>query len=186
MSRFERWTLHLSSLLVGGTGLVYAWMAYLARPADPYAVVNHPWQPHVQHLHVLAAPLLVFAAGLIWQRHVMQHWKKGVQGRRRSGLSLILTLVPMVASGYLIQTATGEGWRQAWVVVHLVASGLWLVGYLVHQASPAWAAWRRLRRRRANVLVFASGPARSAAAPSPPRPADAIPLARAAGERDRG
>jgi hypothetical protein len=186
MSRFERWTLHLSSLLVGGTGLVYAWMAYLARPADPYAVVNHPWQPMVQHLHVLVAPLLVFAAGLIWQRHVMQHWKKGVKGRRRSGLSLILTMVPMVASGYLIQTTTGEGWRQAWVVVHLVASGLWLVGYLAHQVSPAWAAWRRLqRRRRANVLTFVAGPSRSSLH-GPARPADASPLARAAGERDRG
>jgi hypothetical protein len=31
-------------------------MRCLAEPADEWAVVNHPWQPHLQHLHVLAAP----------------------------------------------------------------------------------------------------------------------------------
>ena len=63
-------------------------------------------------------------------------WKRGGRERRRSGVSLALTLVPMVASGYLIQTAVEESWRHAWVVVHLVASGLWLLGYLAHQVLP--------------------------------------------------
>jgi hypothetical protein len=133
VSRFEAWFLHLSSLLVGGTGLVYAWMVYLVKPADPYSVVNHPWQPAVQHLHILVAPLLVFAAGMVWRRHAWSHWQRGVEPRRRSGASLIFTLVPMVVSGYLIQTAVEGDWRRIWVVVHLVASGLWLLGYLAHQ-----------------------------------------------------
>lgn len=133
MSRFEAWVLNLASLLVGGTGLVYAWMIYLVKPADPYAVVNHPFQPTVQHLHILVAPLLVFAGGMVWRRHAWSHWQKGVERRRRSGTSLILTLVPMVVSGYLIQTATDDNWRRIWVIVHLVASGLWLLGTLAHQ-----------------------------------------------------
>jgi hypothetical protein len=145
MSRFESWALHLSTFLVGGTGLVYAWMAYLVRPTDPYAIVNHPWQPHVQHLHVLVAPLLVFAAGLIWQRHVWSHWSQGVKRGKRSGVGMVLTLVPMVASGYLIQTAVDDSWRKAWVVVHLIASGLWLAGYLVHQVPLLWSRLSRLR-----------------------------------------
>jgi hypothetical protein len=143
LSRGEAWFLHLSSLLVGGTGLVYAWMIYLVRPSDPYALVNHPWQPQVQHLHILVAPLLVFAAGLIWRRHVWAGWKKGGRDRLKSGVSLALTLVPMVISGYLIQTAVEESWRHAWVIVHLMASGLWLVGYLLHQLLPGVSAWAR-------------------------------------------
>jgi hypothetical protein len=135
LTRFEAWTLNVSTLLVGGTGLVYAWMIYLVHPSDPDALVNHPWQPHVQHLHILVAPLLVFAAGLIWRRHVWAGWKSSLE-RRRSGLSLALTLVPMVASGYLIQTAVEASWRQVWVVVHLAASGLWLLVILVHQVLP--------------------------------------------------
>jgi hypothetical protein len=136
LSRFEALFLHLSTLLVGGTGLVYAWMVFLSRPSDPYALVNHPWQPAVQHLHILTAPLLVFASGLIWRRHVWAGWKRGGRERRRSGVSLALTVVPMVISGYLIQTAVEESWRQAWVIVHLASSTLWLLGYLAHQLLP--------------------------------------------------
>lgn len=147
MNRAEAWILHLSSLLVGCTGLVYAWMAYLVEPTDPYAVVNHPLQSTLQHLHILTAPLLVFAAGLVWHRHAWSQWRRGVDRRRRSGISLILTLLPMVTSGYLIQTAAGVEWRRIWVVIHLVASALWLLGYLVHQVPAAWALIRRQLQR---------------------------------------
>jgi hypothetical protein len=125
--------MHVSNLLVGGTGLVYAWMAYLVKPSDPYAVVNHPWQPVVQHLHVLVAPFLVFAVGAIWRRHVWNGWRLGVRARRWSGLGLALSFVPMAVSGYLIQTAVDPPWRKAWVVVHLAAAGIWVGGYLLHQ-----------------------------------------------------
>jgi len=143
VSRAESWAMHLSSLLVGGTGLVYAWMLYFVHPADPWAVANHPWQPHVQHLHILAAPLLVFTMGLVWQRHIWSHWRNGIRRGRRSGLSLVLTLVPMAVSGYLVQTAVDDGWRKLWVAVHLVASGLWIAGYLAHQTPGLWSWLRR-------------------------------------------
>lgn len=135
MTRLEAWFLHGATLLVGGGGLVYAWMRYAARPADPFAVVNHPWQPQAQHLHVLAAPLLVFALGLIWRGHAWAGVRLAVAARRRSGWALFATAAPMVASGYLLQTATEPGWRQAWLALHLAASALWLGGYLAHQLS---------------------------------------------------
>ncbi len=135
MTRLEAWFLHVATILVGGGGLVYAWMRYFVRPDDPFAVVNHPWQPDVQHLHVLAAPLLVFALGLIWQSHVRASLRLGIAARRRSGWALAATATPMVASGYLLQTATAPGWRQAWLALHLAASTLWLGGYLAHQLS---------------------------------------------------
>ena len=132
MSRLEQWTVHLSTLLVGGTGLVYAWMKYLMEASDPFAVVNHPLQPTLQHLHVLTAPLLVFGVGIIWREHIWKHWSRGVRTGRMSGLSMLLTAAPMVLSGYLIQTTVTEGWRTAWIVVHLATSALWVAGYLGH------------------------------------------------------
>lgn len=135
MTRFEAWLLHIATLLVGGGGLVYAWMRYFARPDDPFAVVNHPWQPAAQHLHVVAAPLLVFALGLIFRAHAWAGVRLHVVARRRSGWSLLATAAPMIASGYLLQTASAPGWRQVWLAIHLVASALWLGGYLVHQVS---------------------------------------------------
>jgi hypothetical protein len=143
MKRLEAWSVHVSTLLVAGTGLVYAWMRYLAPGGDPYSVVRHPWQPAAQHLHVLVAPLLVFATGLIWKQHVWGHWRRGVPQRRRSGLALLLALVPMVVSGYLIQTTVGDGWRRAWVGVHLAASALFLLGYASHALAALRLWWRQ-------------------------------------------
>jgi hypothetical protein len=152
VSRFERLLLHLATLLVGSTGLVYVWMLYFVQPEDPYAVVNHPWQPHTQHLHVLVAPLLVFGAGVIWRRHVWAQWQQRVRQGLASGVALGLTLIPMIISGYLIQTAMDDAWRKIWVVVHLTTSGLWLAWYLVHQVG-------RIRaRRRAQPIVSVPTP----------------------------
>ncbi len=142
MTRLEAWAVHLSTAAVGGTGLVYAWMRYLLDPSDPYAVVNHPLQPAVQHLHVLAAPLLVFAAGLLWRRHAWGQWRGGVATRRRSGLGMLVALAPMVASGYLLQTTVTPAWHAAWVGLHLGASGLWLLAWAGH----AGIAFRRRSR----------------------------------------
>ena len=147
MSRLELWLIHLSTVLVGGTGLVYAWMLWIVEPSDPFAVVHHSWQPAVQHLHVWSAPLLVFAAGIIWRAHVWEHWSRGVRARRRSGVGLVLTLAPMVVSGYLIQTAVADGWRTAWVSIHVATSMIWLAGYIVHQLSSRAAAGRRTGSR---------------------------------------
>ncbi|HEV8631115.1 MAG TPA: cytochrome b/b6 domain-containing protein [Thermoanaerobaculia bacterium] len=146
MKRWEAWSVHLSSLLVGATGIAYAWMRYLLPPVDPYSSVGHPLQPAVQHGHVLVAPLLVFATGIIWKNHVWAHWSKGVPQRRRSGLALLLALVPMVVSGYLLQTTVDEEWRRVWVIVHLTASALFLAGYAGHLGA-AIVAWVSRRRR---------------------------------------
>jgi len=64
VTRVEAWAQHVANLLVGGTGVVYAWMRYALQPDDPYAIVNHPLERDVQHLHILAAPLLTLLA--VW------------------------------------------------------------------------------------------------------------------------
>ena len=42
----------------------------------------------------------------------------------------------MVLSGYFLQTAVDETWRQVWLVVHLAGSALWLLAYAGHQLRP--------------------------------------------------
>lgn len=128
----ERWLHHAVNLLVGLTGLVYLVMAWLLTPPDDWAVVNHPWQPHVQHAHVLVAPLLVFAVGLMWRTHVLLRIKLQGGLRADSGALLLLLFVPMVGSGYALQVSAEESWRQGWAWVHVVTGGLWVAGYLVH------------------------------------------------------
>jgi hypothetical protein len=133
VTRWERILLHVANLLVGGTGVVYAVMRYGMEPADEWSVIHHPWQPQVQHGHVLVAPLLVFACGLIWRGHVAAHWDRE-RTVRRSGPGLAFAFVPMIVSGYLLQTSVAPGWRGAWVVVHAVSSAIWLVLFAAHAA----------------------------------------------------
>ena len=45
---------------------------------------------------------------------------------------LLWLVVPMAATGYLLQTATGELTTRILVVVHLVTSGVFVLGYLAH------------------------------------------------------
>jgi len=132
VSRGQSVFLHLANLLVSGTGLVYAWMRYLVEPTDEWAVVNHPWQSLIQHLHVLSAPLLVFAIGLIWSIHVLAKLRNGHLGRA-SGFGLMALFLPMAASGYLLQVAVDPEWRRRWIVIHVISSLLWVAVFVAHQ-----------------------------------------------------
>ena len=132
MSHAQLLLFHLANLAVCGTGLIYAWMRYLVEPAGEWAVVNHPWQPHTQHLHVLVAPLLVFAVGLIWSAHVLGKLKNG-RKNWVAGIGLTALFLPMAASGYLLQVAVDPVWRRNWVWVHVVSSLLWVAAFVVHQ-----------------------------------------------------
>jgi hypothetical protein len=132
MTRTEAWCIHLAALGVGGTGLVYGWMRYLCEPADELAVVNHPLEPALQHLHLWLAPLLVFAVGLVWSDHVWKRVRTGFPRRRRTGLVLFALFWPMVLSGVGVQVLADERAHAVAVWVHALASGGWLLGYGVH------------------------------------------------------
>jgi len=160
VNRITVWTIHASTILVGGTGLVYAWMRYFTAPADEFAIVGHPWQPHVQHLHLWTAPLLVFGVGVIWRDHAWRYYRRQRANRRRTGVSMLLTAAPMIVSGYLIQTAVGDLWRQVWIVVHLAASALFLVGYAAHHVVARASRASPGRRPR---WTRAGGPAQPSA-----------------------
>lgn len=138
MSRLPYRLMHISNALVSITGLLYGWARYLVTPADEWAVVNHPWQPHFQHFHVLTAPMLVFMAGIFWVVHSWPYWVGGVREGRRSGLGMMTLLMPMILSGYAIQISVHEGWRFVWVVIHVASSLVWILGYAFH-----WFSHRR-------------------------------------------
>ena len=106
MSRLERWTVWLSAVATGLTGLGFLWAKYLVAPTEPWAVVNHPLEPWFLKAHIVVAPVFVFAVGLILTRHILPHIRNSVQRGRRSGLVMVWMLVPMAASGYLIQVVT--------------------------------------------------------------------------------
>jgi len=132
VTRGETWLFHTSNALVSATGVGYALAAYVAESEDPYALVNHPLQPHLQHAHVALAPTLVFVLGVIWSRHAQPRVLSGSKARRTSGVVLLTLALPMIFSGYFIQVAVEPEWRSAWVGIHLMTSVAWLLATLAH------------------------------------------------------
>ena len=144
MGPLERWLTNGSTFLVAGSGIVYGVMKYLMRSDDPYAVVNHPLQPWALDLHVVAAPLLVFALGMMMQHHIVGQLSRGAgRSGRGTGLVAVFCMAPMVATGYLIQVFTNDRARLACVVVHIVTGVVYTLMFLAHVVRSRRQAARR-------------------------------------------
>ena len=135
MTRTQIIYLHLSTILTVITGAVFALMKYGMESDDPFAVVNHPLQPHALHLHVLAAPLLTFALGWTFANHIVPKFRTGNGFNRRSGTASMWLIAPMTLSGYLLQISTADAMRNAMAVTHWVTSAIFLIAYAVHVIS---------------------------------------------------
>jgi hypothetical protein len=144
VTRFERILLHLSTWSTAASGLIYFWMKHFMTSDDPFSAIHHPWQPHLLSLHVLAAPFLVFALGLMTRDHIFGKIRDRGNGRGRgSGIWTVVVAGPMIASGYLIQVYPDPAPRRALVVAHLAAGCLFVLLLFGHVAAA------RVRGRRA-------------------------------------
>jgi hypothetical protein len=151
MNRGQAWFSHVVTLAVGASGIVYFWMKYFIITDDPFSLVNHPLQPHALSLHLLTAPLLVFAFGLIFESHIANRLRLGRPLNRRSGILSALTFALMTGSGYALQVTAAATITRVALVLHLTSSGLFLVSYLMHQVVTfkLWRARTRLENQKA-------------------------------------
>ena len=124
---------HISTLLVSVSGLAYFWMKYAMQTDDPFSIVNHPWQPAMLSLHLMAAPVLVFVIGLMVQSHIQKKLRSGSASNRGSGLLSMAALPLMIVSGYMLQIVTAPWLLSIALGLHLVSSSIFVITYLVHQ-----------------------------------------------------
>jgi len=129
--------LHLSSALVGATGVALFIFKDLVVIEGDFGPESHFLEDDTQAAHILTAPALVFACGLVWKDHVWAKYKSGKGARRRTGVLLGSLLLPMILSGYFLQVSYAEPWREIWRVTHLLSSLVWLIAYGLHQLSKA-------------------------------------------------
>jgi hypothetical protein len=132
VSRLQVLYLQACVALTAATGIVFAWMKYGMKSADPFSVANHPWQPFMLSAHVVVAPLLVFAFGWIFNDHIWAKFRTPAAPQRGTGIWSMAAIVPMTLSGYLLQVSTAEAVRQAMAIAHWVSSGLFVLAYAVH------------------------------------------------------
>lgn len=147
MTRGERWLVWTAVLAVAVSGTGLAVLKYLLASADEFGVTIHPLEPLALKLHILTAPLLVFAIGMIAVRHVLAHLRQGIRAGRRSGLTALAALLPMIASGYAIQVVTDPAGLTVLAWLHGITGGAFAVGAAAHFAALRGQA--RARRRSA-------------------------------------
>lgn len=133
LTPLQTWFLHIAVILATVTGAVYAWMKYFVETDDPFAVANHPWQPTLLHLHIVVVPLLVFGLGWIASVHIGPKYRSRTRIARRSGLIMMAIAGVMIFSGYLLQMFTSEVALEISTWTHWLSSGIFVVGYVVHQ-----------------------------------------------------
>lgn len=169
MTRFQRWLLYCSTAVAAVSGVVYFWMKRFMTPTDPWAVINHPLEPWALKVHILSAPVMLFAVGLITTQHIWRSLKSSLPTGRRSGLIASLGFVPLVVTGYLIQVVTSPLVLEilAWTHLTLGLAFAWALASHRRVLLP-----RRLRRRRGSLPVLEAD-----AAPDDPRGLEAEPAA---------
>lgn len=133
MTPMQKLALNVTVALLTVSGAAFAWMKYFMTTDDPFAVANHPWQPYMLDVHVVAAPAALFVIGAIWAVHVKPKHDAGTRSRRKSGLAALWMIVPMALSGYLMQVLTGERIVEAMRIAHWISSSLFVAGLIVHQ-----------------------------------------------------
>ena len=152
MTRFERWSVWSSAIATGLTGLGFFWAKYLVESSDPWALVNHPLEPWLLKIHILVAPVFVFAVGLITIRHVLMHIRARIRRGRLSGLAMVWLMIPMVGSGYLIQVVSTEGWLTGLAIAHMVTGAIFLLAIAGHRVRISSSQSRVAEANRTPIL----------------------------------
>lgn len=150
MKRWEKYTFSTLSAILTFTGVAYFWMKWMLATDDPLAVVNHPLQPLMLQLHILAAPPFLVVFGIVFNSHIARKIGKQIPNRRSGMLSLV-TLAIMTVSGYLLQTLTEPLLHQVALVSHLASGAIFAGAYTVHLAISVrmWLQCRRAQRQAA-------------------------------------
>jgi hypothetical protein len=153
VTSFQKWLLWATSALTGITGLVYWWMKDMMQPLDEFAIINHPLQPWILKAHIVVAPLMVFAVGLIAAGHIWKQYKRPVASGRISGLASMWVLGPLIMTGYLIQVVTHVGWLEALAWAHLGGGAVYLGALVAHHQAVRDLWMRRLRTRTLTTIT---------------------------------
>jgi hypothetical protein len=133
VSAFERALLNASTCLVALSGGVFFYMKYLMTGDDPFSVIHHPFQPHALSLHVLLAPVLIFALGLITREHIIGYLLEPRQRRGRvTGIVALSLAAPMIVSGYLMQVLSDPAARRFLSWIHVAGGALYVLLFLGH------------------------------------------------------
>lgn len=155
MTWWERRAFNTLHVAVAATGIVYFWMKYLLATDDPFAVVNHPWEPAMLTGHVIAAPVFIAFFGMLFRSHTLRKVLSPNPANRRSGWTSLVSFSAMALSGYLIQVAVSPLLLMVAIWTHVATSVVFVLGYTSHLVI----GWR-VNRLQVDPTGVIPGPAR--------------------------
>lgn len=121
LKRGRRWLTYGIGLGVWLTGVVWLAFHYFLRTQTEFGPAENP----LTHWWLAAHGLFAFAAlwllGLLWGQHIAGAWQTG--RHRKSGSLLLALSALLIASGYLLYYAGGDGTRSLVSIIHW-ATGL--------------------------------------------------------------
>ena len=132
MTWWERRSFNTLHVVVAATGVVYFWMKYLLQTDDPFAVVNHPWEPAMLTAHLIAAPVFIAFFGMLFRSHTLWKILSPNPANRRSGWTSLISFSAMALSGYLIQVLTSPLLLSVAIWTHVATSVVFVLGYTSH------------------------------------------------------
>ncbi len=132
MMWWERWAFNALHAVVSITGFVYLYMEYVLATDDPFAIINHPWQPAMLSIHIVAAPAFIAVFGILFRAHSLRKLRSDNPVNRRSGWTSIIGFSVMAMSGYCIQVATTPTLIAFFTWLHIAAGTLFALSYGVH------------------------------------------------------
>ncbi len=132
MTRWERWGFNAFHSVVAVTGVAYFYMKYVMASDDPFAIINHPWQPAMLSIHLIAAPFFIAFFGMLFRSHSIRKILSPNRANRRTGWMSLISFSAMALSGYLIQVAAAPALITLLIWTHIATSTLFVVGYGIH------------------------------------------------------
>ena len=122
---------HFTSYLTILHGIGYWWVKEFMQIESPYGMRPHFLQTYFQAVHIVLSPLLIFSFGMLWNQHIVVFLK--VSNRKFfSGLTITISLILVILSGYLIQVLYQQCLKRIAIWVHLIFSALYTLGYVIH------------------------------------------------------
>jgi len=140
VTTFQRQFVYISTIAALISGVLYIGLRTFAEPADPWAIVNHPLEPWALKAHILTAPIMLFAVGLITAQHIIRSLRSSLPTGRQSGLIMTVLFGPLALTGYLLQTVISPLMTSILSWSHLGLGLICAVALLIH--------WRVLQGRR--------------------------------------
>ena len=137
MKRWEALWNHAALVAVSLSGLAYGIFKYFVPGSDPDSRIGHPWQPVLLKAHILVAPFAVFGIGLIFRRHALARIQSGERNGRLSGALMFWLLLPLTATGYLVQVFVEKTPVRAAGWSHAALGVCFLLGYAFHPKRKA-------------------------------------------------